>query len=323
MWKTALRRLLILIPQLILISLAIFILAYHMPGDALSGLLDPNLPLEVLNQMREDMGLNNPWYIQYWDWVTGMFRGDFGRSTRHALPVLDVVGERIWNTFFLGTFSIVLTYLIAIPLGVISGKYNNSWIDKGISFYTFVTFATPTIVMAIVMIFWFSPIGLGWFPLSGTVDAIVLSSGTPFEILMNRLHHMALPAITSALVGTTGIIFTLRANIIDKKYSDYITLARSKGVPINTIFGKHILRNSLVPTVASIGLVIVGTLTGSVFVELVFNFSGIGLLFLESIIQRDFPVANFLIMFFSVITAFGVLLSDIILTLVDPRIRIK
>ncbi|MCL1998839.1 MAG: ABC transporter permease [Turicibacter sp.] len=323
MYKTILRRFLIMIPQLFVITLVMFILASQMPGDALTGLLDPNMPLHVIEQMREDMGLNLPWYEQYTLWIAGMFQGDFGMSTTHRRPVEEVIGERIWNTFFLGIFSLTITYLIAMPLGVLAGKYDRTALDKAIAIYIFMALAMPTIVLGIVLIFLFSPIGTGWFPLGGTVSAIVLSSGTPFEIFMSRLHHMALPAITGALVSTIGIIFMLRANIVDKKASDYVSLARSKGVPDRVIFGKHILRNSLIPVASNIGLVIAFTFTGTVFVEMIFNFPGIGRLFLDSISLRDFPVVNVLVLFFAFLTAVGVLLSDIILTIVDPRIRIR
>ncbi|MCL1995805.1 MAG: ABC transporter permease [Defluviitaleaceae bacterium] len=323
MYKTILRRFLVLIPQLFLISVVMFVLAVNMPGDALSGMLDPNLPLATIEQMREDMGLNLPWYQRYINWVGGMLVGDFGRSTAHMQPVLDVIGERIWNTFSLGVYSLFLTYLIAIPLGVLAGKHSGTALDKAIITYAFVALAMPTLVLGIVMIFLFSPIGLGWFPLGGSVSAVVLSTGTPFEIFLNQLHHRTLPAISLSLVSTITIIFMLRANVIDRKASDYVTLARSKGVPSRTIFGKHILRNSLVPVASHIGLAIAFTFGGAVFIEMIFSYPGMGTLFLDSINRRDFPVANVIVMFFAFLTALGVLLSDIILTIVDPRIRIR
>lgn len=323
MYKVLLRRLLILIPQLIAISLFIFILASFMPGDALSGLIDPNLTMAEIERMREELGLNNPWYVQYWDWITSFVRGDFGQSTAHHRPVIDIVGERLFNTFWLGSITLVLTYMIAIPLGVLAGKHSGRWIDRLASLYAFTSLAMPSIVMGILMMFWFSPVGLGWFPLSGTVDVMVVATGDPLAIFVSRIHHMMLPAITGALVSVVGIFFTLRANIIDRKNSDYVNLARSKGVPTRVIFNKHILRNSLVPVAANLGIIIAGIFLGSVFIERVFHFQGVGTLFLDSILRRDFPVANFIIMFSAFLTATGVLLSDIILTLVDPRIRIE
>jgi peptide/nickel transport system permease protein len=134
---------------------------------------------------------------------------------------------------------------------------------------------------------------------------------------------MILPALSIAITSTVTIIFMLRSNVIDRKNSDYVTLAKSKGVPTRVIFNKHILRNSLVPIAAHLGVAIALTFAGSIFIEMIFNYQGMGTLFLDSINRRDFPVVNILIVFFASLTAVGVLLSDIILTIVDPRIRIR
>jgi len=301
----------------------IFILAMFMPGDAVTGLINPDLPLEEMERMRESLGLNNPWYVRYFDWMRGVLQGDFGMSFRHRRAVTEVIGERIWTTFFLSLYTMILTYLIAIPLGVVAGKRSGTIIDRTILIYVFIALAIPTVVLAILMIFWFSPVGLDLFPLGGSVDPFVYAHGTAFEIFRSRIYHLTLPAITGALVSTIGIVFMLRANIIDRKTSDYVVFARSKGVPTSTIFSKHILRNSLIPIAAGLGLVIAGFFAGALFIEMIFQIPGIGTLFLDAINARDFPVANALIMMFAFLTAMGVLLSDIILTMVDPRIRIK
>ena len=323
MWKTVLRRILILIPQLIAITLLIFILANFMPGDAISGLINPDLSFEEMERMREALGLNNPWYIRYFQWVTGIIRGDFGQSFAHRRAVTEVIGERLSTTFFLSLYTMILTYLIAIPLGVISGKHSGTIIDRVIMIYIFIALAMPTVVLALLMVFWFTPIGLGWFPLGGTVDPFIYAHGTPFEIIRSRIYHLTLPAITGALLSTIGIVFMLRANIIDRKVSDYVVFAQSKGVPTSIIFSKHILRNSLIPIASGIGLVVAFLFAGSIFIERIFGIPGIGLLFMDAINRRDFPVANALILMTSFLIAMGVLLSDIILTIVDPRIRIE
>ena len=323
MWKTLARRVLILIPQLIVISLLIFILAAIMPGDAISGLISPDLPFEEMQRLRELHGLTDPWYVRYFTWISGILVGDFGMSIAHMRPVTEVIGDRIGTSFTLGAFTLVLTYLIALPLGVIAGKRSGTIIDKAILTYIFVALAMPTMVLGILMIFWFSPIGLGWFPMTGTVDAFVQAHGTGFEILISRLYHLLLPAMTGALLSVIGIVFMLRANIIDRKASDYVIFARSKGVPSRVIFGKHILRNSLIPVAAGLGLAIVGIFMGMIFIERIFHIPGIGLLFLDAINRRDFSVANALIIMFSVLIAAGVFISDIILSILDPRIRIR
>jgi peptide/nickel transport system permease protein len=254
--------------------------------------------------------------------VGGILRGDFGRSFRHRRPVTELIGERIATTFWLQLLTLAITYAIAIPLGVLAGRYKPTVLDKGIMLYVFVALSIPTLVLAILMIFQFA-FNLGWFPRGGSVNAMVLAGGNTWEIFLNRIHHMILPAISGALLSTVGIIFMLRANIIDRTYSEYVTLARSKGVPTGVIFRRHILRNSLVPVTAGIGFAIVGLLMGSIFIEQIFVYPGIGTLFLTAVGQHDFSVVVALILMFSVLTAVGMLISDILLMVVDPRIRIE
>jgi peptide/nickel transport system permease protein len=324
MWKTVLRRALILIPQLIAISIIIFILAALMPGDAITGRISPDLPLAEMERLREVLGLNDPLPVRYFEWITNIIlHQDFGMSFQHMRPVTEVIGERLWITFFLSLFTLILTYLIAIPLGVAAGRRSGTLLDKGILVYTFVALSMPSLILGILMIFWFSPIGFGWFPMGGSVDPFVFAHGTAGEILRSRMYHMILPSVTGALVSVVGIIFMLRSNIIDRKSADYVVFARSKGVPTRTIFSKHIFRNSLVPIAANFGLVVVGMFMGAIFIERIFHIPGIGTLFLDSIQIRDFPVANALIIFFAALNALGVLLSDIILSIIDPRIRIQ
>ena len=323
MWKMIVRRFLILIPQLLLISIVVFLLANFMPGDALSGLVDPTLTAEDIQRQREILGLNDPLPVRYYNWITGIiFEGDFGQSYGHKRAVTDVIGDRVSNTFWLSLTMLVLTYIIAIPLGILAGRFGGKWQDKAIMFYVFVAMSMPTLVLGILMILTFS-FNLGWFPARGSADAIVLSYGTNWDIFLNRLHHMTLPAVTGALLSTVGIIFMLRANIIDRTASEYVKLARSKGVPTRVIFNKHILRNSIIPVTAGVGFAIAGLLMGVLFIEQIFGYPGIGALFFESIGRRDYAVVNALILMFAALTAVGMLISDILLTIVDPRIQIQ
>jgi len=323
MWKMIVRRFLILIPQLLFISVFVFILGTLMPGDALSGLVDPTLKREDIQAQRELLGLDDPLPVRYINWISKIiFEGDFGQSYTHKRAVTAVIGDRVGNTFWLSLTILILTYLIAIPLGILAGRYGGKWPDKAILFYVFVALSMPTLVLGILMILTFS-FNLGWFPSSGSVNAIVLSQGTDLEILIDRFRHMVLPAMTGALLGTISIIFMLRANIIDRTASEYVKLARSKGVPTRVIFNKHILRNSIIPVTAGIGFAIAGLLMGVLFIESIFLYPGMGSLFFQSILSRDYAVVNALIILFSTLTASGMLISDILLTIVDPRIQVQ
>ncbi|MEK4629614.1 MAG: oligopeptide ABC transporter permease [Solibacillus sp.] len=319
MWKTIIRRFLIMIPQLFILSLLIFILAKQMPGDPFTGLITPETDPSVIEELREKAGLNDPWYVQYYNWIANAAQGDFGQSYTFKKPVADIIGDRGMNTLLLSLLSVILVYAIAIPLGVIAGRYQESIADKTIALYSFISYAIPTFVLALIFVFIFG-YRLMWFPTSGTVD-ITLDKGT-WEYYWSMFHHLLLPAITYAILGTTGIIQYLRTEIIDAKTMDYVKTARSKGIPMKKVYSRHIFRNSLLPIAAFLGFTITGLLGGSIFIETVFGYQGMGKLFIDSVLSRDYSVITALVMLYGFLALLGSLLSDIILSIVDPRIRI-
>lgn len=320
MWKTVLRRVLIMIPQLIILSMLVFALGHMMPGDPFSGMIDPNISGEQLDAQREKYGLNDPIHIQYKNWITKIItKGDFGRSYTYKVPVIDKIGERAGNTLKLSFLTLILTYLIAIPLGILAGRYNNTKLDKAIVAYNFISYAIPVFVLALLFILIFG-YKLRWFPTQGSVK-VGLQPGT-MEYTMSRIHHLILPAITAAVLRTTGTIQYLRNEIIDAKTQDYVKTARSKGVPLNKVYTHHIFRNSLLPVAAFFGFTIYGLISGSVFIETIFAYPGMGELFISSISSRDYSVINTLVLLFGFLLLVGSLLSDIIMSIVDPRIRI-
>jgi len=315
------RRILILIPQVIILSVIVFFIADFMPGDALSGLIQPDIDPARIAELREMHGLNDPWHIRYVRWIGNISQGDFGISMQHHVPVLRIVGERLPNTIRLSLFTVILVYAISIPLGIIAGRYNTTWKEKIISYYLYFGMSLPTIVFGFILLFLFGFM-LGWFPISGSIDVRVVNADS-FTVMLSRLHHMVLPAAAMALLGSVGIVQFLRNEIVDNKNSDYVTTARAKGVPVKVLYNRHIFRNSLLPMAQGIGFVIVGLLSGTIFIEQVFGYPGMGQLFVQSINSRDFSLANFLIMFYAILTLIGALISDIALMLFDPRIRIK
>lgn len=321
MWKFTVRRIGIMIPQLVLLSLLVFILAKMMPGDALSGLIDPSIKADALEAMREKLGLNNPWHIQYMDWVKGIvIDGSFGQSFRFKMPVTELIAQRMVNTFWLSLVTLILTYLIAIPLGITSGRFNDTWADRLITGYTYLGFAAPLFIFALVML-WVFGFNLGWFPTGGSV-APGLTPGT-LEYVLSKIRHMMLPALSMALIATVSTVQYLRSEIIDTKQKEFVVTARAKGASESRVYNNHILRNSLLPIAAFFGYEITGLIGGTVFVESIFGYPGMGLLFLESITLRDFSVVTAVVIIFGIAAILGALLSDIILSIVDPRIRIK
>ncbi len=319
MWKTLLRRVLSMIPQLLILSLLIFIMAKQMPGDPFTGLITPESDANRIEELREEAGFYDPWYVQYANWIIGVAQGDFGKSYTYKVPVADLIGERAMNTLWLSLLSVVLLYLIAIPLGVLAGRYQDTLVDKSIVLYSFVSYAIPTFVLGLIFLFLFG-YQLGWFPTAGTVDIKYEESTKAY--IWSKIYHMLLPAITYAILGTTGVIQYLRSEIIDSKSMDYVRTARSKGIPIRKVYSKHIFRNSLLPIAAFFGFTITGLLGGSIFIESIFGYPGMGQLFMQSISSRDYSVITALVLLFGFLTLLGSLLSDIIMSIVDPRIRI-
>lgn len=320
MWKTILRRLLIMIPQIILLSILVFIMAKALPGDALTGMLDPSVDPSMLEEQREKLGLNNPWYVQYWDWITRAVQGDLGQSFRFKMPVSDLIGQRITNTIWLSMVTLIITYIIAIPLGIISGRYNDTWGDRLITGYTYLGFAAPLFIFALLML-WIFGFHIRAFPTEGSVTP-GLVPGT-IDYMVSKIYHLLLPALSMALITTVSTVQYLRSEIIDTKQKDFVLLARAKGASESRVYTHHILRNSLLPIAAFFGYEITGLIGGTVFIEYIFSYPGMGQLFLNSILIRDFSVVTALVLLYGIASILGSLISDIILGIVDPRIRIK
>ena len=320
MWKTILRRVLMMLPQIFILSVLAFLIAKMMPGDPFTGLITPETDPNTIEALRVKAGFYDPLPVQYWNWISKAFRGDFGQSYTYKYEVTKLIGERIGNTVWLSLLTLILTYLIALPLGMIAGRFQNSWADKVIVVYTFITYSIPVFVFALVLL-WLFGYTLGWFPTRGSVDSDVVAGTLGYYI--NKFHHMILPAFTMAILSTTGTIQYLRTGVIDAKSQDYVRTARAKGVPENVVFNRHIFRNSILPIAAFLGYEFTGLIGGSVFIENIFSYPGMGNLFVTSITGRDYSVILALLLLFGTATLLGTLLSDIIMSIVDPRVRVQ
>ena len=320
MWKTILRRVLLMLPQIFILSVLAFLIAKMMPGDPFTGLITPETDPNTIEALRVKSGFYDPLPVQYWNWISKAFRGDFGQSYTYKYEVTKLIGERIGNTVWLSLLTLILTYLIALPLGMIAGRFQNSWADKAIVVYTFITYSIPVFVFALVLL-WLFGYTLGWFPTRGSVDSDVVAGTLGYYV--NKFHHMILPAFTMALLSTTGTIQYLRTGVIDAKSQDYVRTARAKGVPENVVFNRHIFRNSILPIAAFLGYEFTGLIGGSVFIENIFSYPGMGNLFVTSITGRDYSVILALLLLFGTATLLGTLLSDIIMSIVDPRVRVQ
>ncbi|CZR05559.1 ABC transporter permease [Trichococcus ilyis] len=305
MWNRILRRLLYIVPQLLAFSLVVFALAQWMPGDPLKGSL---------------MNPDSPWYMRYLQWLANLFRGDFGLSYTYRMPVAVLIGARLANTLWLAGAALLLTYLIAVPLGVYAGRFDGSLGDRVIRFLNSISSALPIFIGALLLV-WLFGFQMALFPTRGM--PLLPESQTLLASLLNRLHHLALPALAFALSASASTIQRLRSGIIEAKREDYVLTARSKGVPESMVYRKHIFRNSSLPITALLGYDVTGLIGGSIFVEYVFSYPGIGRLLISSLETRDFSVIIALLLIYGLAALIGTVVSDIVLTIVDPRVRMR
>lgn len=320
MLKYTIKRLLGTIPMLLLISIVVFSLAKLMPGDSLSGEIDPlNTSPEYIEEMREKLGYNEPLPVQYFNWITGFVQGDFGKSTKYKTDVFDVIMEKVPNTLLLGVISLIITYILAFAMGMYSGRRPYTIGDNAIAGINYIMLAIPSFVAAVVAIYFFS-FHLNWFPFGGSVD-ILIEKGS-FEYYLSKLHHVLLPALVLGAMGTASYTQFLRNDIIENSRKDFVRTARAKGTPIRRIYNVHILRNSIIPLVTFLGFDFAALIGGAIITESIFTYPGIGMLFLDSVTSRDYPTLMALTMLLSFLTLAGNLIADLLYGVVDPRIRL-
>ncbi|QUM67358.1 oligopeptide ABC transporter permease [Staphylococcus delphini] len=312
------RRFLLMIPMLLLMSVVIFTIAKLQPGDAFTGNMDPKLGAKYYEEQREKLGLNDPIPMQYMKWGNRVLHGELGDSIRYKRPVIDLIKERMPNTVLLGTVSLVITYLLAFPLGILAGRKPYSLYDYSIQLLNYLMLAIPSFVAGVFAIYVFA-FQIGIFPFSGSVE-IGLEPGS-FEYYVSKLYHVILPGTVLGLLSTAGYIQFLRNDIIENARRDYIRTARAKGLSESKIYNKHILRNSIIPIVTFFGADVLSVFGGAVITENIFSFPGIGRLLIESITGKDYPLMMALLLFFSFLGLLANLISDITYSIVDPRIK--
>ncbi|MBE4909365.1 ABC transporter permease [Bacillus luteolus] len=320
MLQYSLRRILSMIPLLLLISLVVFSLAKMMPGDPFAGEIDPsNTNPKYIEEMREKLGYNDPILVQYGRWITKFVQGDFGKSTVYKKPAAELIADRIPNTLLLAITALVLTYVISFFMGMYAGRKPYTIGDNLIAGYNYIALAIPSFVAAILAIYFFS-FQLNWFPFSGSVK-IGLEEGT-MEYYLSKMHHVLLPALVLGLMSSASYTQFLRNDIIENSRKDFVRTARAKGTKESKIYNKHILRNSVIPLVTFLGFDIAALISGAVITETIFTYPGIGQLFLESVTRRDYAVMMSITMLLSFLSLFGNLIADLVYGLVDPRIRL-
>ncbi|MGB3307885.1 MAG: ABC transporter permease [Thermomicrobiales bacterium] len=317
MGQFLLRRILISIPVLLGITIAMYIIVNLAPGDPVTALMNPeqmaNMGPEWVEHQRESLGLNDPMPVRYVKWLKETATGNLGYSFVDRLPVNEKIGERIWPTVKLMLVVLVISVLIGVPLGIISALKQYSFIDYLLTIMGFLTVSIPSFFLALVLIYVFS-LKLDWLPASG-----MYTVGQP-RAFTDSLQHMILPATALGLSQAAPIIRYTRASLLETIKQDYVTVARAKGLGEMHVV-MHALRNALIPIITIIALNVPMLLGGTVIIEQVFSWPGMGSLAIASVQGRDYNVLMGINLIAAIMILLSNLLADVIYALVDPRIK--
>lgn len=327
MFRYISHRFLIMIPTLLAISLIIFVIIQLPPGDYFETLLNEiesrgtSISEAQLDAMRKQYGFDKPLWQQYIFWVWGLVQGDLGWSLEYMRPVSAIVGDRLWLSFILSFSTIVFTWIVAFPIGVYSATHQYSWSDHGLTFLGFLGLATPNFLLALVLVY----LANVWFGLSvgGLMDDKFIGQPWTWDKIVSVLGHLWIPVVVIGTAGTAGMIRRLRANLLDELQKQYVVTGRAKGLPPFKLLVKYPLRMSLNPFISDIGNLLPEVISGAVIVSVVLNLPTTGKMLYNALISQDMYLAGSFLMFLSLLTVIGVLLSDLALAWLDPRIRLQ
>jgi peptide/nickel transport system permease protein len=307
-----LRRLVATIPVLLLVTAGVFALIHLTPGDPIDAMMAESVDDSVKRELRRDLGLDRPLYLQYVTWMGRLLQGDLGRSIRNREPVIENVGRRIKPSLQLAGLAMAISLLVATPIGILSAARRNSTLDRfGTSFALF-GICMPNFLIALLLIFLFG-VTLRWLPISGYVD--------PMEELWDGLRSLALPAITLGLALAAVITRTLRSSMLEALSEDYIRTARAKGLSEGAVIRAHALKNALIPVVTVLGLQLGTLIGGAVITEYVFALPGVGRLVVDAVFARDYPLVQGVVLLIAVGFILSNLMVDLLYGWIDPRIR--
>lgn len=312
-----LRRCLYMLLILIGASLLIFFLYSLTPGDY----VDNNLSLseERKAELREIHGLNKPILERYVNWMANMFKGDFGYSLAQQRPVLDLFQDYIWNSFLLAVVSTFFTWFFAVVVGVLTAYKQYSLLDTLVMVGIFAAMSIPSFFIGLFLIKVFA-VDLKILPPGGMITTGSRAVGWEYVALV--LHHMLLPVAVMVLLGVGSLTRYFRSNMLEVIKQDYVRTARAKGLKERTVLYRHALKNAMLPAITLIGFELPGLFGGSIIIEKIFNWPGIGQLYMQSFTVRDYPLLMGFTMFLAILTVVGTFISDILYHTSDPRVRL-
>lgn len=309
------RRILQSVLTLFLVSVVSFGVMHAAPGGPTTIFLRPNMSPEIIEIQRKNMGLDKPVHIQYWRWLTRLAKGDFGNTFKANRPVGVLLWPALKNTLILMSVEWILTMLIAIPWGIYNSTRQYGFSDNVAAVIGYAGFAMPTFWFAIILQMVFS-LKLGWLPLAN-----MYTMGKEGQIV-DLMLHMVLPVTVLVLINLASYVKYARASMLEVLSQDYVRTARAKGVSENKVVFKHALRNAMIPIVTIIGLDLPTIVAGAALTETVFNWPGMGRLFVDMAMAREYSVIMAVVMVTATFVVLGNLLADILYAIVDPRVRL-
>ena len=302
-----------MIPSLFLASVIVFSFIHFIPGDPAQVMLGDQATPERVQQLRESMGLDRPLYVQYAKWIGGVLRGDMGQSIFFHKPVLDVIADRAETSLLIAVFSMILIIVVGVPIGILSAVRCNSRLDQLFSGASMFFASIPTFWLGLNLMLLFA-VTLKWLPTSGFPS--IVESGD-----WSNLRYLVLPCITLAAPNSALIIRLTRSSMLDVARADYVKTAWAKGLSEGSVTMRHIFRNSLISVVSALGFTFVALLARTVVTETVFSLPGVGRLVVESLLRRDYPTIQGVILIVAFVYMLVNLLVDLSFAILDPRIR--
>ena len=317
----------VMIPTLVIISALIFAIIELPPGDYFETYIaqlqaqGESVDLKQIQFLREQYGFDRPPLERYFVWIWGMLHGDFGYSFAYELPVTDVVGDRIWLTILVSFVTIIFTWIIAFPIGIYSATHQYSWGDHGLTFLGLIGLATPNFLLALLFMYFANQ----WFGTSigGLMDQRYINESMSWGKFMSIMEHLWIPVVIIGTSGTAGMIRRLRANLLDELQKQYVVTAKAKGLPPTRALIKYPLRMSLNFFISDIGSILPSIISGAEITAIVLSLQTTGPLLISALKSQDMYLAGSFLMVLALLTVIGVLISDIALAILDPRIRLQ
>ena len=319
-------RFLAMIPTLLLISALVFTIIELPPGDYFESYvaelraMGEAADLAEIEELKARYGFDKPLIVRYFNWVSGMLVGDFGYSFEFRLPVNDVVGDRLWLTILVSFVTIIFTWLLAFPIGIYSATHQYSWGDYGLTFLGLIGIAIPNFMLALIIMYFANV----WFGTSigGLMDREFLNQDMSWAKFYSILEHLWIPVVIIGTAGTAGMVRRLRANLLDELQKQYVVTARAKGLHPMKVLLKYPLRMSLNFFISDIGSILPSIISGAEITAIVLSLETTGPMLIKALQSQDMYLAGSFLMFLAFLTVVGVLVSDIALALLDPRIRL-